>query len=1085
MPNITFSLDGAGIKTDKFLQELENTASNKIKVPLPQVGEVKLDIPPFFAQKDKKGIWRLVNPLTLVRNLATRKGKKSIAITRENVEDPKVGANGGTPAPPLSAFSQRDQQRIIKYFKGVKSGSAGEYQFKNKQRGFPATLYKNAEKAGLTRDPNTKTYAPNKKKGRPAKATAPPTQETRGRPPKPPVRVISTTEGYTPPPSPRRAESPPPPAESPAESSESEEEEEKEDERLIQFRKRVNDLFEELAERSKGAFGKEGEEKFIKDFKEADALREGLDWDEKRESRKNHDIVEKKIQSFSSVIEKKALAEKTRAKKQAEEAVKMLENVPLPKYKAIPEDFLKTIDGWGNDFYVKKEPSRELFEKLPNALILLSGYKDEEVEGDKDPHRQRVMGYKKVLKHNDHGYLIYDWDGDFDKILKGDLKIKQNESYNPQKKQHTFTEIRSPLLDRYLATYSVVERNWNSYPSVLKQLPKLPESLDEFITRRIMKQRRVRIEELQESGKGLNSGYSSHSDSSSSGEDEPHDPDGGGLRLGGKKGMRILYQPDDGGLNERSMGLKPETDGMEAGSLFSMVKDFVAPAKKKAPVEQTISNKELQDLLAKSYEGGLSDYGDYKVDRELSNPISQVYYHEKKRQPIVVHRGSAEGQDWAENARYGLFNDTSGEHFKKAEETQRRAEQKYGTENLTTIGHSKGATHAEEYGKRGKQIITLNKPVSPYDLVSKVVPENQIDIKTSGDPVSALRKFQSGNEARVLESKSYNPLAEHSTSVLEGTGIRDNLRTLYEYMRGRPTRRHQVVATNDLTEQPARGNEPASRRVSQSDPLEIGDIGLERRPRRREEPPRPRSQYQRNQELRENTKRFNDTHGTQYSPRGLMRLERNISANDKPLRDEMGITGYLKVQSALENPKGMYDKGDYDYEEIPEHLKGALIINPRTPILPNRFAEWDTPEGKAIYKEQKLKDRIERNKQEQLAKNWKENAINFAKQQAIRLAELRKTEEELYQEEAEGNKDLFKNMSESDEGEGKGLADKIDFEDIKWGSFTEQFKRFKQQHPKSKVKDLGSFADMILSNPKDYAKRTIKRARFYKNVLHK
>jgi hypothetical protein len=297
------------------------------------------------------------------------------------------------------------------------------------------------------------------------------------------------------------------------------------------------------------------------------------------------------------------------------------------------------------------------------------------------------------------------------------------------------------------------------------------------------------------------------------------------------------------------MGMKPETDGMEAGSLFSMVKDFVAPAKKKAPVEQTISNKELQDLLAKSYEGGLSDYGDYKVDRELSNPISQVYYNEKKRQPIVVHRGSAEGQDWAENARYGLFNDTSGEHFKKAEETQRRAEQRYGTDNLTTIGHSKGATHAEEYGKRGKQIITLNKPVSPYDLVSKRVPENQIDIKTSNDPVSFLRGFQSGNEARVLESKTYNPLAEHSTSVLEGTGFH---RKLFCYMRGRG-----------------------------------------------------------------------------------------------------------------------------------------------------------------------------------------------------------------------------------------GLADKIDFEDIKWGSFTEQFKRFKQQHPSSHIHDLGSFADMILRNPEDYAKRTIKRARFYKNVLEK
>lgn len=798
MPNITFDLGGSGVKADNFLDDLlrNKDEKNKVKVPLPQVGEVKLDIPPFFAQQDAKGKWRLVNPLTLVRNLATRKGKKSIAISRENVEDPKVEANSGTPAPPLTAFSQRDQNRIIRYFKGVKSGSAGDYQYKNKPRGFPATLYKNAVKAGLTRDDNTKTYAKNKKKGKAPYIPKPPPPPPKGRDEilrekyveeiidkfqrrsskgynPPPPRV--DTPPPSPPPSPRRADSPPPAQEDTPPPS------------------------------PKGTHDDEWWDDRIEKLKELGAERVGFmkanpSTDNKNDKRELTNLYKDYFGSLRG--EDKKVAEK--------------------KVKPVMDELFKQLDY----------------------------YSSAEYEAELDKKRQVRFAKKDELN------AIYK-----------DLAERSKDAMSKEAEK------------KFMKDY--------------KNATKLREELDlsdyeKDAHRRDRNKAVVKYNQLKEaSGKGLNSRYSSHSDSSSSGEDEPHDPDGGALfvpnldrglnersmgiqpsqahalysdlnlnersmglgvrRLGGKKGMRILYQPDDEGLNEESMGMNPETDGMEAGSLFSMVKDFVAPAKKKAPLQQTISNKELQDLLAKSYDGQLSDYGDYKVDRELSNPISQVYYHEAKRQPIVVHRGSAEAEDWKENARYGLFNDKSGTHFKKAEETQRRAEAKYGTENLTTIGHSKGATHAEEFGQRGKQIITLNKPVSPYDLATKRVPENQIDIKTSGDPVSALRGLQFGNEARVLESKTYNPLAEHSTNVLEGTGF---------------------------------------------------------------------------------------------------------------------------------------------HRKLLGHMAG-------------------------------------------------------------------------------------------------GSTDNIDFDDIKWGSFTEQFKRFKQQHPKSKVEDLEDFARMIISNPEDYAKRTIKRARFYKNVLER
>lgn len=74
--------------------------------------------------------------------------------------------------------------------------------------------------------------------------------------------------------------------------------------------------------------------------------------------------------------------------------------------------------------------------------------------------------------------------------------------------------------------------------------------------------------------------------------------------------------------------------------------------------------------------------------------------------------------------------------------------------------------------------------------------------------------------------------------------------------------------------------------------------------------------------------------------------------------------------------------------------------------------------------------------------------------------------------------------SDDDSMDGGAIdSDDIDFDDIKWGSFTEQFNRFSNSHKNSSIKDLEGFARMLIENPSKYNKTTIKRARFYLNVL--
>lgn len=182
-----------------------------------------------------------------------------------------------------------------------------------------------------------------------------------------------------------------------------------------------------------------------------------------------------------------------------------------------------------------------------------------------------------------------------------------------------------------------------------------------------------------------------------------------------------------------------------------------------------MSSQDLSKLLKETYrkgKGANEDVGDYKIDKELSTGRAKVYHNEKTGKVVVAHRGSTNLQDWKENLNYALGIEKKGKAYKKSKKVQEAAEKKYGTANLETIGHSKGALHAERLGQKGL-VQTLNKPVNIRDT-KRVVGANQIDYKSSRDPVSLLRGFQNrGEKARVIRSTTYNPLTEHGLDVLD------------------------------------------------------------------------------------------------------------------------------------------------------------------------------------------------------------------------------------------------------------------------------------------------------------------------------
>jgi hypothetical protein len=130
------------------------------KVNLPYETEYNLQVPPFaIATNNKKSgyNYKLVNPITKVRNLAKRKGQFVVGVDRRAIPVPELSQReGGQNKPILKDFSPADRALIKGYdelidkyedeFKAKDFENIPEIPFKNSERGRPCKLPKNCKK---------------------------------------------------------------------------------------------------------------------------------------------------------------------------------------------------------------------------------------------------------------------------------------------------------------------------------------------------------------------------------------------------------------------------------------------------------------------------------------------------------------------------------------------------------------------------------------------------------------------------------------------------------------------------------------------------------------------------------------------------------------------------------------------------------------------------------------------------------------------------------------------------------------------------------------------------------------------------
>jgi len=179
---------------------------------------------------------------------------------------------------------------------------------------------------------------------------------------------------------------------------------------------------------------------------------------------------------------------------------------------------------------------------------------------------------------------------------------------------------------------------------------------------------------------------------------------------------------------------------------------------------------DVKDLLVKSYQPTLSSHNDFEIDNSLSDRRVQVYKHKHTKQAVVVHRGTNDFNDVITDARYAIGKKDDA-RFQHSIDTQKKAHEKYGAENTTTLGHSLGKMLGAEAGKDSKEIITYN---GGYNLTDAINPhnKNEYSIRTSGDPVSIL----GSQKANITIPSNHRPFwrfgsLSHFKEMLDAHGL--------------------------------------------------------------------------------------------------------------------------------------------------------------------------------------------------------------------------------------------------------------------------------------------------------------------------
>ncbi len=164
--------------------------------------------------------------------------------------------------------------------------------------------------------------------------------------------------------------------------------------------------------------------------------------------------------------------------------------------------------------------------------------------------------------------------------------------------------------------------------------------------------------------------------------------------------------------------------------------------------------------------------GNYVRDDQLSGKRTQVYVNPQTNQVIVSNRGTKGIQDVGTDIKLA-FTGNSGlketKRYKHSKKITEMAKEKYGTNDVTSVGHSLGGKLSQLTNDKA---IMVNAPTLLTELKNKDKP-GHINIRAQADIVSVFNKrnkkpnnFTIGSSNSLIGGWPYY-LGEHSYDVLK------------------------------------------------------------------------------------------------------------------------------------------------------------------------------------------------------------------------------------------------------------------------------------------------------------------------------
>jgi hypothetical protein len=470
--------------------------------------------------------------------------------------------------------------------------------------------------------------------------------------------------------------------------------------------------------------------------------------------------------------------------------------------------------------------------------------------------------------------------------------------------------------------------------------------------------------------------------------------------------------------------------------------------------------KEIKQFLDASYQYKPPEkIDDWVLDKQLTTKTAKVYYNPQTGEAVVAHRGTEGIKDWANNVAYvvGAYDYTP--RFKKGKSVQDKAEKKYKKENISTIAHSQGSIIARKVGADTKEVINVN-PAYTFEKPKK----NEYNVRSSGDLVSSLyspvaktRKLlyptYSKKHDITIPSQGTGIVGEHSYNVLDrlgnkeigvgaGINISSNNIMYKQSTVSKGGRRYNRLGYNaDDIDWFSGGIYPVAHANVGTNP--IGVIGGVRD---------SDSESDSDTEIMGGKNPFK-TKGS---------VAKKVSKAFKSVNKGFA-TGLEKANPFASKAFSNVGKEFGDVANnylLPAVVSAGKPLYDATAMSASTMLTGNPVLGKAVA------DTL-----------WNE----MVAKQGYDPRERQKSKELGQLSETLG-KSMAKPLSASLKGSGKDL---VDFETIKWGTFTRMFEKFKKENPKARVKDLDAFAHRILKNKKKFSSKAIKKAQFYVNVISK